>query len=190
MRQVPETYRQADWPRKVSGAIKGILNRLTALEAVAAANDFTGWETYTHTGGAQALVAATRTALTIDGGGSITSQKPTDVTQLWDTTSNTITGRNGDAIVVKAQCVFTPSDATASIIDFDVDIGGSVGIVEEQQFTVAGGAGVPLPISWTFGAYTLDTWEANGGTINATCDGPGSITELRVVIQRTHKARS
>lgn len=178
-RAIPETANRKDWPRLVAKAVNAIGLR----------TDFTGWAVYNHGGGAQSLTAATRTQLSIDGATKDESQLPSDVTALWDTATDTIVGRNGDAIVVKAQCVFTPSDATASIIDFDVDIGGAVGIVEKQQFTVAGGAGVPVPISWTFAAYTLDTWEANGGAIYATADGPGSITELRVVIERAHKAR-
>lgn len=176
MKTVPVDAKRQDWPRLVANAINAFRGQ-------------TGWAVYNHGGGPQALVAATRTKMVIDAATKIESQKPNDVDALWDTATNTITGRNGDAILVKAQCVFTPTDATASIINFDVDIGGSVGIVEKQQFSVTGGAGVPVPISWTFAAYTLNTWEANGGAIYATADGPGNITEMRVVIQRTHKAR-
>ena len=40
-----------------------------------------------------------------------------------------------------------------------------------------------------FPAYTRDTWEANGGEIYVEVDGPGSVTALRIVIVRTHRAR-
>lgn len=134
-------------------------------------------------------MAAARTQLTIDGATKDVSQKPADVAALWDTATNTITGRNGDAIVVKVQFVFTPDDATASEVVLEVDIGGIPGVVEEQSFPVTNGASNPHFFNWTFAAYTLETWESNGGAIYATADGPGDITGLRIVIQRTHKAR-
>lgn len=149
----------------------------------------TGWAVYNHGGGAQSLATSTRAQLIIDGATKIETQLPTDTGPLWDTSTNRITGRAGDGIVVKVQCVFTPTSALASEILFDVDIGGAIGIVEYQTFAVTKGAGMADYISWTFAAYTLDTWAANGGKISATADGPGDITALRVVVQRTHKGR-
>jgi hypothetical protein len=157
--------------------------------AAATGPNATGWEVYNHGGGAQALAASTRTKLQIDGATSITSQGPVDAGALWDTTNDKITGRNGDAITVKIQLTFTPDDATASDFTVDVDIGGAIGIVERQDFAVIRGAGVAHYFAWTFVAYTLGTWEANGGEVYATCDGPGDITDLRIVIARIHKAR-
>lgn len=171
--------------------LKGVVATREWVEQFAKVDGaFSGWAVYVHGGGTQSLVAAARAKIAIDGATKIESQLPPDTGPLWDTATDTITGRNGDAIVVKVQCVFTPTSALASEIVFDVDIGGTVGVVEEQKFTVAGGAGVPVPISWTFVAYTLDTWEANGGAVYAEADGPGDITGLRILIDRTHKARS
>lgn len=147
----------------------------------------TGWAVYVHGGGAQSLAAATRTQLLIDGATKNETQLPTDTGPLW--ASNAITGRNGDGVVIKVQCIFTPTDATATELVMDVDIGGTVGIVEYRAMPTTNGSGVAHYISWTFAAYTLDTWEANGGKVYATADGPGDITDLRIVIQRTHKAR-
>lgn len=177
------------WTYKVALAINWLLSR------AAAAADFdalsllvsrkTGWGLYQDTAAAQSI-ATTRTVFTINKGTVIETQKPSDVTTFFD--ANKITGRNGDAIVVKVQCVFTPDDATASEILFEVDIGGAIGVVESQAFGLVSGAGVGHPISWTFVAYTLGTWAANGGTIYVTCDGPGKLTAKRTVIARAHKA--
>lgn len=170
--------------RRELESIATSLSRLSSGTAAA-----TGWEVYDHGGGAQSLAASTRTKLQIDGATSIISQSPPDATPLWDTTTDKITGRNGDAITVKVQLTFTPDDATASDFTVDVDIGGAIGIVERQDFSVIRGAGVEHYFAWTFVAYTLNTWEANGGEVYATCDGPGDITDLRIVIARVHKAR-
>lgn len=148
----------------------------------------TGWGTYNDTAGAQSLAASTSATFTVNAGTSITSYEPDDVTAFWDSSTNTITGREGDAIMVKVQSVYTPDDATASDIAFSVDIGGAVGVVEYQDFALIKGAGVAHRLSWTFLAYTLDTWEANGGTIKVESDGPGDLTEKRVLIARVHRA--
>lgn len=190
----PTATNPATWIRKAAERINYLLRKtgdyasataLSALETLVGQK--TGWGNYADTAGAQTLATGVRTVFTNNAGTTIETQKPSDVTAFW--AANKITGRTGDAILVKVQCRFTPADGTASEIRFEVDIGGGIGVVEEQQFTIAGGAAIAHPISWTFAAYTLDTWETNGGTIFVTADGPGDLTIKRVVVQRTHKAR-
>ena len=41
----------------------------------------------------------------------------------------------------------------------------------------------------SFNAYTLNTWEANGGTVKIVSDASADIYDIRYVITRTHKAR-
>ena len=183
---IPETAKRGDWPRLVARAVNYLTRK---VEGLLARTDYSGWAIYSHGGGAQALTTDNRTTLSIDGASKLEGQLPPDTGPLWDTATSTITGREGDAIVVKIQCIFTPSSSAASNILFDVDIGGAVGVVEYQSFALTKGAGNAHFISWSFVAYTLDTWEANGGAVNATADGPGSITQLRAVIARIHKAR-
>ena len=183
MRVVPETANRKDWPRLVSQAIRELASRLSTVERN------TGWAVYNHGGGAQAIAANTRTKLVIDGATKIESQLPDGTGPLWDTATNTITGRNGDAIDIKIQFVFTPTSAAATEIDIEVDIGGGVGVVEYDTRALTRGAGNPHNITLAFPAYTLNTWEANGGEIYVEADGPGSVTALRIVIVRTHKAR-
>ena len=149
----------------------------------------TGWAVYNHGGGSQALTADNRQKLNLDAATKIESQLPEDTGPLFDGSTGKVVGRNGDSIVIKIQCVFTPTSSAASNILFDIDIGGAVGIVEYQSFALTKGAGNAHFISWSFVAYTLDTWEQNGGDIYATSDGPGAIDQLRIVIARIHKAR-
>lgn len=189
---VPTTNRTIDWPKKIADAINYLLkkdrdgssfsSRIDALEGQS------GWANYPHSG-TQSLATGTRTKLTINGTGKNESQLPTDTGPLWDTATNTITGRNGDSIVAKVQFVFTPDDAVASNLELEIDIGGSIGVVEDETKPIFRGAGVAHPLSFTFPAYTLDTWEANGGEIYATADGPGVVSDLRIVIIRTSRAR-
>ena len=156
--------------------------QIAALSPLAGAS---GWAVYNDTAGAQSLTAGGTATFTVNAGSKIETYAP-DGIALWS--GNKITGREGDAIVVKVQCVFTPSDAVASTLDFSVDIGGAIGEVEYQNFPVTKGAGMPHKVSWTFLAYTLDTWEANGGTVRVVSDGAGQLTSKRVLISRVHKA--
>ena len=39
------------------------------------------------------------------------------------------------------------------------------------------------------GVYTLDTWEANGGTCYMSANGPFTIHSIRYVLIRVHAAR-
>lgn len=141
-----------------------------------------GWAVYNDTTGAQSLSASTPAVFTVNAGTKIETYKPADVTAFW--ASNKITGREGDAIVVKIQCLFTPVDAAASYVDFTVDIGGAIGVTEAHSFPITKGAGVAHYLYWTFLSYTLDTWEANGGTVNVVSDGAGSLTNKRIMVAR------
>lgn len=146
-----------------------------------------GWAVYNHGGGTQSLASSTRTQLSIDGATKIETELPPNSGPLWNTVSNAITGRYGDAIVVKVQCIVTPTTAAASEVLFEIDVAGGVGVVEYQTFILGKGSGNPHYISWTFLAYTLDTWAANGGKLYATADGPVNVTSLRILINRTHR---
>ena len=163
--------------------------RLTALEAappVVPARSTTGWAVY-NDNTTQAIAGATRTQITNNEAVKIETQLPHDTGPLF--ASNVIKGRTGDGIVVKFQCVFTPTTAVANEILFEVDVGGAIGVLEHQTIALTKGNGIPHYLSWTFAAYTLDTWQANGGKIYATANGPGNLTVASVLIQRTHKGR-
>jgi head-tail adaptor len=148
---------------------------------------YTGWAAYNHTGAAQSVVANVKAPLVNNAGSKIEDQKPADVADLYDGTA--VTGRVGDAIMVAIELTFTPSDGDTSSLALDIDIGGTVGEIYTEEFPITRGANVPHKISYHPPAYTLDTWAANGGMVEVMADGAGSISNVRYVIHRLHKAR-
>lgn len=147
-----------------------------------------GWGSYVHTGASQVLTGGVKVALQNNAGVILEMQKPVDVATFYNGTS--IPGRNGDGLVAGIEFIFTPSSAAASFLSLSIDIGGAVGELYPQEYVIAHGNGIPHNISYTAAAYTLDTWQANGGIVRVLCDGPGVITGVRYVIHRLHKART
>ena len=164
-------------------------NHARQFEELSEVEGASGWSNNAHGGSALALPAGVPTDYEVDGAVELISQKPADVPDFW--AANKITGRTGDAIVGKAQFQCIPDDAVASNLNIKIDIGGSVGVVEEYDFPLVRGALVSHPITCIIVAYTLDTWEANGGRIILTADGDCTIPAAgrRVFLNRLHKAR-
>jgi len=152
-----------------------------------AATTYSGWAAYIHNGASQPIAADTDTAMINNAGVVIESQKPADVATFYDGT--TITGRSGDSIATGIEFTFTPDDGDASLLTVCIDIGGSVGKLYPEEVLIVSGASVPHKVSYHPPAYTLDTWEDNGGVVTVTVDGPGVISAVRYVIHRLHKAR-
>ena len=159
----------------------------TTGPTIAQAAQLTGWAAYVHTGDPQAITANIDTALTNNAGSVIETQKPTDIASFYD--GAVITGRIGDSIMAGVEFTFTPSDGVASMLSVCIDIGGAIGKLYVEEFPITNGAEVPHRISYHPPAYTLDTWQANGGTVTVRADGPGVVTATRYVIHRLHKAR-
>lgn len=169
-----------------------LIARVEALEAAPPPTPYippTGWAVYNHGGGALALTGGVRTQLVIDGATKIETEMPPGMGSLWDTSTNAIRGRLGDGIVVKVSFAFTPSSGVANEILAEIDVGGAIGVVENNTHALNKGSGVAHYISWTFTAYTLDTWVANGGKIYVTANGDGSLTIPVVLIQHTHRGQ-
>lgn len=184
MKQIPVDAKRGDWPRLVANS----LNSMTGQGArIASLEDCTGWGAYVNTAGTQTLTAATKVSLTNNAGTTIVTQHPVDVAALYS--AGKITGREGDGIGITIELTFTPSSALASNLYLAIDIGGSVGEIYPRDFAILKGSGVAHKISYVTMAYTLDTWEANGGTVKIESDGPGDVTGVRYVIHRLHKAR-
>jgi hypothetical protein len=127
-----------------------------------------------------------KTSLINNAGSRIETQKPDDVSDLYN--GAVILGRNGDAIIAGIEFTFTPSSGLASWLSVSIDIGGAVGELYAQEYSVLYGSGVGHRIAYTAAAYTLDTWQANGGSVKVMSDGPGIVTGVRYVIHRIHKA--
>lgn len=150
-------------------------------------NQVSGWGAYVHTGAVQSLVANTKMTLSNNRGSVLEMQKPADLATFYD--GLVIPGRDGDGVAIGIELTFTPSNGASSALVVSIDIGGAVGELYSQEYALLKGGGVAHKIAYTATAYMLDTWTANGGTVKVVCDGPGSITAVRYVIQRLHKAR-
>lgn len=156
-------------------------------DATKAIQSQTGWGTYTHNGATQSIVAGVQEPLENNKGILIETQKPADVVTFYDGT--VITGRSGDGVAIGIELTFTPTSNGMYEFVMSIDLGGAIGELYSSQYPITKGNGVPHKLAYTAIAYQLDTWEANGGTVKVVCDGPGDITAVRYVIQRTHRAR-
>lgn len=97
-----------------------------------------------------------------------------------------ITGRNGDNLDLMLYFKVLPT-STNSELDIWVNIGGSIGELYRQTFlfrsTTGKGVMYTLP-----SAYTLGTWETNGGQIYVRASSNMSIYEMNFNFDRSHKA--
>ena len=149
-----------------------------------------GWGSYNDTqypsGSPFSVTADTDTALPNNKGNVIESQKPSDVTTFYDGT--VITGRNGDNLDIQIYFKATPS-AQNQWLDVWIDIGGSVGELYRQTFSFPRGSGVERGIMYSLAsAYTLNTWEANGGTIYVRSNASITLHSIVYNFDRSHKA--
>ncbi len=104
-------------------------------------------------------------------------------------TDGKITGRNGDAILITAELTATPTSSTETFLDIAINIGGAIGRIYPQTLSFPKGQGQARNLHFTVGAYTLDTWEANGGQVEVRTNAGVNIYNIRYVITRTHEAR-
>lgn len=158
-----------------------------------AISDYTGWADYvddTYTSASPLiLVASTKVTLPNNAMTVRDSQKPIDVTTFYDSATSTITGRNGDGINIGIEFKARPTSAATTRLTVAIDIGGAVGEIYTRDFVLAKGNGVEHYYLSSFSAYTLGTWETNGGTVKIVSTAGAEIYDIRYVITRTHKAR-
>lgn len=156
----------------------------------------TGWGNYAdnqYTELSPFSVSADTVALLPNNKGDvIETQKPYDIDTFYDGT--TIKGRNGDGILVTVDFLVKPTSASTTYIEIWVDITGGTGVPDsfanlyKRPISFPKGTGVERPVNFTFGGYTLGTWETNGGVIKVLGNGSFDIYDIRYVITRTHKA--
>lgn len=163
------------------------------MAAQQSANDFTGWADYvdgTYTS-ASPLTLSADTQITLPNNANITrdSQMPVDVTAFYDPSTATITGRNGDGINVLIEFKARPTTQATTRLKVTIDIGGAVGEIYPRDFVLAKGSGEEHFYLSSFNAYTLGTWETNGGAVKIKSTANAEIYDIRYVITRTHKAR-
>ena len=168
----------------------GIYLTLAGNTLTVESNNPTGWATYadtTYTSGAPfSVVADTDTNLPNNKGTVNESQMPADIATFYDGT--VITGRNGDNLDIMIYFKAVPSAAN-QWIDIWVDIGGGVGELYRQTLSFPRGSGVERGILYALpSAYTLGTWEANGGTIRVRSGNALDIYDITYNFDRSHKA--
>lgn len=152
----------------------------------------TGWATYIDTqypnsASAFTVAANTDTVLPNNAGTVIDSQKPTDITSFYS--GGLITGRDGDNLDIMIYFKAEPS-AVDQWIDIWVDIGGSVGELYRQTFPFPKGSGIERGILYALpSAYTLNTWESNGGRVYVRSNASVDVYEINFNFDRSHKAR-
>lgn len=152
----------------------------------------TGWAAYTDTqyvdaGTAFTLPADTDTVLPNNAGSKIETQMPPDVTTFYDGTA--ITGRDGDSLDFMIYFKAVPS-VQNQWLEMWVDIGGSVGELYRQTFSFPRGLGVERGILYSLSSgYTLNTWEANKGTVYIRSNAALDIYGININLDRSHKAR-
>lgn len=188
---IPETYARQDWPRRVAREVNTASRN--AEWARSQIMDSSGWEFVDDANsGTQALAAATATQVTIDGTGpgSDSSQLPSDITSIWDTTNNVIKGVDGDSRDCQFLFTYTPDDGTASYLDLWIDIQGGFPPLFPDRYDILGGAGVPVSRFYNFICFNAATWVANGGRIMAQSDGPGVLSAKALLINIEHRSRA
>lgn len=149
----------------------------------------TGWAQYADTlytsGAPLTLVADANTALPNNAGTIIDTHKPSDVPSFY--AGGKITGRSGDALLITIDFLALPTSVNTTYLDLWFNIGGTVGELYRRVISFPRGNGVVRPIVYTTLVYTLDTWEANGATVNVRANGATSIYNIRYVIARVHR---
>jgi hypothetical protein len=159
--------------------------------SVLPATSNTGWASYvdtqyTNSGSPFVLAANTDTILPNNAGTIIDSQKPNDIVTFYD--GSVITGRNGDNLDIMIYFKAVPSSVN-QYLDIWIDIGGAIGELYRQTFEFPKGAGVERGVLYSLpSAYTLNTWEANGGTVYLRSNSDLDIFGINYNFDRSHKA--
>ncbi len=156
-------------------------------------SDYTGWGDYVDdqytSGSPLALAGGVKVTLPNNAATIRDSQKPIDVSTFYDSSTQTITGRNGDAINLVIEFKARPTTSSVTRLSLSIDIGGVVGEIYPNTFVLAKGQNQEHYYLQTISAYTLDTWETNGGTVKIESNQSAEVYDIRYVITRTHKAR-
>ena len=132
------------------------------------------------------LSAATPALLDNDGVNGVKTYEPLGI-DLYDTATRKIKGINGESRLITIEFKIKPTSVAAQKAEVWIDIGGAVGAIYRRLTTFPKGNGVEHNVVMTTAAYTLDTWEANGGEVWIECDGPAEVYDIRYVLVRTTK---
>lgn len=162
LRQLEQTPPPLDDPE--------IYQRLLAIHKAIAANQFSlgaGWASYKDTsktsGAPQVITPAGGYAALINNAGiTIDTYKPADTAAFYDVATGKMTPtRLGDyrILTVRFSATCTHPD---TLMEFGLDIGGSIGIISKDFRIFPKGAGVQHDVTFVSPVYALDTYLANG----------------------------
>ena len=155
----------------------------------------TGWASYqdaTYTSGSpQLLPASTNTAILNDGTVNQTQELPIGVPQLYDAATDTILAPSvGAGILITYEGIFSRQSGTAQ---WDLDVHMDIGLpgpvrLYPRSYSINNGGGDKF-ITFSTGAYTLDTWDANGAQIIVNPSVDAQVYQSRVIIHQLHRGR-
>jgi hypothetical protein len=142
-----------------------------------------GWEVYgdsAYTVGSPLVIANTTAQLTCDGLASSTntSEKPFGANPLWNTTTNKLNPVSvGDAYDLRVQFKAKVNANTAHF-DFELDIGGSLGVIFSRTLNHTKGVNAEGRYSIGVPIFALATFLANGGAINIDSTQDGATVSI------------
>lgn len=139
----------------------------------------------------QALPAGVATKVLIDGAVKQEQELPFGVTELFNTTqSEIITPRAGSGLMISFETIIRRTTGTGEwAVDAYIDI-GLAGPVELYPRTISHNKiSGDKKITFTTGAYALDTWAANGGALMLRPSVDAVCYKSRVIVHQTHRGR-
>ena len=154
----------------------------------------TGWAQYNDTqytvGSPFALAEGATAVMPMNGGHNIKTYLPTDTTDLYSVAGQKITPTNiGDAYVVAIRFRAKNNNNFGSL-SVGIDIGGALGTFVEQSVPFSRDANTEQYFNIIFNLFTLDTFVANGGTMNLTAvKGNLQVYEIRFVFTRVYRGK-
>lgn len=160
----------------------------------------TGWGAYRDTQypddqNVFTLTANTDTILPNNSATKIETQLPTDIISFVETIDlgayehSKILGKTGDSIDTMLFFQAIPSN-NDQWVDVWLQLGGEVGEIYRQTFTFPKGAGTERSVVYALPSlYNLATWQANGATIYVRSNHALQVFDIRLNVDRTHKAR-
>lgn len=156
---------------------------------------YSGWAEYQDTQYTSespfSLAADQDTILPNNAGVTRDGQKPIDIETFYDAGTQKITGRDGDGVLITVEFDAVTSTALGAYIELWYNIGGTVGeLYRGVMTTFPKGNNIAVGCVRSIGTFTLDTWAANGASVYVRSSEDCSISNIRYVLTRTHKARS
>lgn len=153
----------------------------------------TGWARYADTQYTSAspfrLLAGQEMILPNNAGSVLDDHLPAGVSRFYDSASQKITPATiGDGYNFQILFNAVPTVANAKL-DFGIDIGGTVGKIFSINEVVNANAGVVDSVLIGIpGAYSLDTFVANGGQVKIIAEQDVDVYDIVYIISRYHKA--